>query len=131
MRTSANCIAKKAALSKRFRCTTDRSNLIREMPLQINTYAENLVKRGEPERATQYYERSIERKPRSIGALAGAGRLLMKLERFEEALEHFRELATILPDRAGPQRRMCACLRELGRPEDAAEACKRADELKR
>jgi Flp pilus assembly protein TadD len=57
--------------------------------------------------------------------------LLMKLERFEEALEHFRELATIFPDHAGPQRRMCACLRELGRPEDAAEACKRADELKR
>jgi spermidine synthase len=93
--------------------------------------AENLVKRGEPERATQYYERSIERKPRSIDALADAGRLLMKLERFEEALEHFRELAIIFPDHAGPQRRMCACLRELGRPEDAAEACKRADELKR
>ena len=55
----------------------------------------------------------------------------MTLGRFDEALKHFHELANLYPDQAGPQQRICDCLREMGRPEDAIAACEKADEFER
>jgi hypothetical protein len=91
--------------------------------------AESLTERGEIERAAQHFERSLDRKPRSTNALVGAGQVLMSLGRFGEALVAFRELAYLLPDLAGPQWRICNCLKKMGRREDAIAACKIAEEL--
>ncbi len=93
--------------------------------------AASLAERGEVERASQYFQRSLDRRPRSGDALVGSGQVLMTLGRYAEALEAFRELANLYPDKAGPQRKICKCLQEMGRPEDALAACKKAKELGR
>jgi tetratricopeptide (TPR) repeat protein len=89
----------------------------------------SLAKRGEDELAVEHFSRSLDRRPRFTNSLAGAGRSMMALGRFTEALAAYRKLAALLPDRVGPARRICECLRELNRPEEATVACEAADEI--
>ena len=84
---------------------------------------------GDPEESLRYFERSNERKPRSVDAHAAAGQALIALERFDEALEKLNRAVDLRPDLAETRRLRCFTLRMLGRFGEAIDACLAARKL--
>ena len=81
------------------------------------------------ELALAHLERAAERTPGSVNAQAALAQVLMRLERFDEALGRLRVAFALRPDLAELHRLACQCLRALGRFLEAAQECRIAQEL--
>jgi spermidine synthase len=82
--------------------------------------------RGELGPALDALDRSLERRPHSVDALAAKGQVLVRMGRSEEAVETFDEAVSMRPELAAVHRLRAQALRRVGRLDDAIEAYGRA-----
>ncbi len=81
--------------------------------------------------AVRSYERALALKPRWGAAYFGLGRAYQGLGRVQDAITAYRQAALYLPQSALVQEALAGALKAAGRDPEAAEAQKRAAELKR